>query len=223
MQQLFPREGETVPGLRFPEFREAGEWKETLFGKLVVKSFYGTSSSTSNTGKYPVLRMGNMVDGALSFSNLAYIDLDEKSFAKIRLAPGDILLNRTNSPDLVGKVSIFDQNIECITASYIVTYRLDSAQVVPEFCNLILNTPRCQRKIRALARSSISQANINPTAFKNELTVALPNIEEQRRIVSCFSDIDERISSQIKKIELLKVQKAGLMKQLFPVPDGAVA
>ncbi|HCI2761860.1 TPA: restriction endonuclease subunit S [Pseudomonas aeruginosa] len=223
MQQLFPREGETVPGLRFPEFREAGEWKETLFGKLVVKSFYGTSSSTSNTGKYPVLRMGNMVDGALSFSNLAYIDLDEKSFAKIRLAPGDILLNRTNSPDLVGKVSIFDQDIECITASYIVTYRLDRAQVVPEFCNLILNTPRCQRKIRALARPSISQANINPTAFKNELTVALPNIEEQRRIVSCFSDIDERISSQIKKIELLKVQKAGLMQQLFPVPDGAVA
>lgn len=223
MQQLFPREGETVPGLRFPEFREAGEWKETLFGKLVVKSFYGTSSPTSNTGKYPVLRMGNMVDGALSFSNLAYIDLDEKSFAKIRLAPGDILLNRTNSPDLVGKVSIFDQDIECITASYIVTYRLDRAQVVPEFCNLILNTPRCQRKIRALARSSISQVNINPTAFKNELAVALPNIEEQRRIVSCFSDIDERISSQIKKIELLKVQKAGLMKQLFPVPDGAVA
>ncbi|WP_302409473.1 restriction endonuclease subunit S [Comamonas kerstersii] len=223
MQQLFPREGETVPGLRFPEFREAGEWKETLFGKLVVKSFYGTSSSTSNTGKYPVLRMGNMVDGALSFSNLAYIDLDEKSFAKIRLAPGDILLNRTNSPDLVGKVSIFDQDIECITASYIVTYRLDRAQVVPEFCNLILNTPRCQRKIRALARPSISQANINPTAFKNELTVALPNIEEQRQIVSCFSDIDERISSQIKKIELLKVQKAGLMQQLFPVPDGAVA
>ncbi|ELF7103339.1 TPA: restriction endonuclease subunit S [Pseudomonas aeruginosa] len=223
MQQLFPREGETVPGLRFPEFREAGEWKETLFGKLVVKSFYGTSSSTSNTGKYPVLRMGNMVDGALSFSNLAYIDLDEKSFAKIRLAPGDILLNRTNSPGLVGKVSIFDQDIECITASYIVTYRLDRAQVVPEFCNLILNTPRCQRKIRALARPSISQANINPTAFKNELTVALPNIEEQRRIVSCFSDIDERISSQIKKIELLKVQKAGLMQQLFPVPDGAVA
>lgn len=223
MQQLFPREGETVPGLRFPEFREAGEWKETLFGKLVVKSFYGTSSSTSNTGKYPVLRMGNMVDGALSFSNLAYIDLDEKSFAKIRLAPGDILLNRTNSPDLVGKVSIFDQDIECITASYIVTYRLDRAQVVPEFCNLILNTPRCQRKIRALARPSISQANINPTAFKNELTVALPNIEEQRRIVSCFSDIDERISSQIKKIELLKVQKTGLMQQLFPVPDGAVA
>ena len=223
MQQLFPREGETVPGLRFPEFREAGEWKETLFGKLVVKSFYGTSSPTSNTGKYPVLRMGNMVDGALSFSNLAYIDLDEKSFAKIRLAPGDILLNRTNSPDLVGKVSIFDQDIECITASYIVTYRLDRAQVVPEFCNLILNTPRCQRKIRALARPSISQANINPTAFKNELAVAFPNIEEQRRIVSCFSDIDERISSQIKKIELLKAQKAGLMKQLFPVPDGAVA
>lgn len=223
MQQLFPREGETVPQLRFSEFREAGEWNETLFEKLVVKSFYGTSNSTSDTGKYPVLRMGNMIDGALSFSNLAYIDLDEKSFAKIRLAPGDILLNRTNSLDLVGKISIFDQDIECITASYIVTYRLDMEQVEPEFCNLMLNTPRYQRKIRALARPSISQANINPTTFKTELLVTLPNISEQCRIVSCFSDINEKIAAQNKKIELLKAQKTGLMQQLFPVLDGGGA
>ncbi|WP_273827117.1 restriction endonuclease subunit S [Providencia rettgeri] len=216
MQQLFPRDGEGVPRLRFPEFQNGCKWDTKPFEKLVVNSFYGTSHSTSDNGKYPVLRMGNMLDGKLKFSNLAYIDLDANTFSKIRLSRGDILLNRTNSLDLVGKISIFDQDIDCITASYIVTYRLDQSQIIPDFCNLVLNTPQYQRKIKALARPSISQANINPTTFKKELVVVLPCLDEQRRIVSCFSHVDEQLAAQIQKIELLKAYKTGLMQQLFP-------
>lgn len=219
MQQLFPREGEGTPRVRFPEFQNDCMWDTKPFEKLVVNSFYGTSNSTSETGKYPVLRMGNMLDGKLKFSNLAYIDLDADSFSKIRLSRGDILLNRTNSLELVGKISMFDQDIDCITASYIVTYRLDRSQVIPEFCNLMLNTPQYQRKIRSLARPSISQANINPTTFKKELVVALPRLDEQQKIVSCFSYLDEQLVAQIQKIELLKEQKTGLMQQLFPEFD----
>lgn len=182
MQQLFPREGETVPRLRFPEFRGKGEWESKPFGEVVVRSFYGTSNSTSENGQYPVLRMGNMAGGGLDFSNLVYIDLDPDSFTKIRLIRGDILLNRTNSLDLVGKISMFDRDIECITASYIVTYRLDKKQIVPTFCNLMLNTQQFQSKIKALARPSVSQANINPTTFRNELIVFVPKIAEQLKI-----------------------------------------
>ncbi|HDS1779771.1 TPA: restriction endonuclease subunit S [Pseudomonas putida] len=223
MQQLFPSEGEAVPRLRFPEFHEAEPWKSRPFEKLVVKSFYGTSNSTSDVGKYPVLRMGNMVDGGLKFSSLAYIDLDVDSFKKIKLVRGDILLNRTNSLDLVGKVSIFDRDVDCITASYIVAYRLDENQIIPEFCNFMLNTPQYQKKIRALARPSVSQANINPTTFKKELAIPLPCRAEQRLIVSCFSFLDEKIAIQIQKVEILKSQKRGLIQLLFPVTDaGAV-
>ncbi|GLE62574.1 restriction endonuclease subunit S [Pseudomonas aeruginosa] len=219
MQQLFPCKDEAVPQLRAPEFQEAEPWEVKPFERLVVKSFYGTSSSTSDVGKYPVLRMGNMVDGGLKFSNLAYIDLDADSFSRIRLVRGDILLNRTNSLDLVGKISIFDRDIECIAASYIVTYRLDKKQVIPKFCNFMLNTPQYQKKIRALARPSISQANINPTTFKNELTIPLPCIAEQQWIVSCFSFLDEKIAVQTQKVESLKIHKKGLMQQLFPALD----
>lgn len=80
IQQLFPQEGETVPRLRFPEFHGAEDWRQHKFGDFVVKSFYGTSAATSETGQYPVLRMGNMGDGGLEFSNLAYIDLDPEEF-----------------------------------------------------------------------------------------------------------------------------------------------
>jgi type I restriction enzyme, S subunit len=216
MQQIFPREGETQPRLRFPEFRGAGEWEMKPFEDFVVKSFYGTSSSTSPTGKYPVLRMGNMVDGGLDFTNLVYLDLDADSFESFRLEEGDILLNRTNSPALVGKISLFQLKSDCITASYIVTYRLDKKRIVPAFCNSILNTPLYQSLIKSFAKPSVSQANINPTTLKKDLIVPVPSLPEQERIALCLSRLDTLIGAVIQKLEVLKTHKKGLLQQLFP-------
>ena len=193
MQQLFPCKSETRPRVRYSEFLEAGEWLFQPFDYLVMKSFYGTSSSTSEVGAYPVLRMGNMSDGRLIFSNLVYIDLDRASFEKIRLLPGDILMNRTNSQALVGKISMFDKNIDCVTASYIVAYRVDKKKINPIFCNLMLNTPYYQAKINAMARPSVSQVNINPTTFRKELIVSVPSLEEQQRISDCLTTADALI------------------------------
>lgn len=218
MQQLFPREGEAQPRLRFPEFKNAGEWSPHPFEDFVAKSFYGTSSSTSPTGQYPVLRMGNMSDGGLDFTNLVYIDLDPDSFESFRLEEGDILLNRTNSPALVGKISLFRLKSECITASYIVTYRLKKKRIDSSFCNFMLNTPLYQARIKKLAKPSISQANINPTTFKKELIVSVPTVLEQQRIADCFTSLYDLIAAQTQKLEALKIHKKALMQQLFPVP-----
>lgn len=219
MQELFPREGETQPRLRFPEFKNAGDWGLKPFEEFVTKSFYGTSSSTSPTGKYPVLRMGNMVEGNLDFTNLVYLDLDADSFESFRLEDGDILLNRTNSPALVGKISLFKLKSECMTASYIVTYRLNKRRIDPSFCNSILNTPLYQSQIRSFAKPSVSQANINPTTFKKKLIVSAPSLPEQQRIASCLSSLDALITDEAKKLEILKAHKKGLMQQLFPAPE----
>lgn len=221
MQLLFPPESETQPRLRFPELQDAGEWEARPFEELVTKTFYGTSSSTSPEGQYPVLRMGNMVDGRLDFTNLVYIDLDPKSFESFRLEDGDILLNRTNSPALVGKISLFRLKSECIAASYIVTYRLNKQRIDPSFCNFMLNTPLYQARIKTFAKPSISQANINPTTFRKELNVAVPAILEQQRIADCLTSLDDLITAQNQKLAALKTQKIGLMQQLFPVPETA--
>lgn len=218
MQELFPREDETQPRRRFPEFKNAGEWNTHPFEDFVVKSFYGTSSSTSPTGKYPVLRMGNMSDGGLDFTNLVYIDLDPNSFKSFRLEDGDILLNRTNSPALVGKISLFRLKSECITASYIVTYRLNKKRIDPSFCNFMLNTPLYQARIKKLAKPSISQANINPTTFKKEIIVSVPAVPEQKRIADCLTTLDDLIAAQTQNLETLQTHKKGLMQQLFPAP-----
>lgn len=216
MQQLFPRDGETQPRLRFPEFKDAGEWDESPFEDFVAKSFYGTSSSTSPAGRYPVLRMGNMSDGGLDFTNLVYIDLDTASFESLRLKEGDILLNRTNSPALVGKISLFRLESEFITASYIVTYRLRKMRIDPSFCNFMLNTAMYQARIKRLAKPSISQANINPTTFKKELIVSVPPLPEQRRIADCLNSLDDLIAAATLRLSTLTTHKRGLMQQLFP-------
>ena len=149
--------------------------------------------------------------------------MDSDTFESFRLKDGDILLNRTNSPALVGKVSIFRLKSECIAASYIVTYRLDKQRIDPLFCNLMLNTPMYQAKIKALSKPSISQANINPTTFRKELNVSSPALPEQQRIAACLTSLDDLITTQTQKLEILKTHKKGLMQQLFPSPDAVEA
>jgi type I restriction enzyme, S subunit len=157
-----------------------------------------------------------MRDGKIDFSNLTYIDLTESEIDKFRLRKGDLLLNRTNSYELVGKISLFDAGIECITASYIVTYRLKDNLVSSRFCNYLLNTGLYQRRIKVLATIAVCQANINPTAFQQSLIVSLPALPEQQRIASCLTTLDELITAQTQKLAALKTHKKGLMQQLFP-------
>lgn len=219
MQQLFPREGETQPRLRFPEFLNDFDWRETKFREVVAKCFYGTSQPTLKKGQYPVLRMGNMGGGQLDFSNLVYLDLKAAEFEKIRLHWGDILLNRTNSHDLVGKISLFDCGIECTMASYIVAYRLKLDLILPRFCNYLLNTERFQKRIKVFATIGVSQSNINPTTLQESLAITLPGPTEQQRIAECLGCLDALITAEAQKLESLKTHKRGLMQQLFPSPE----
>jgi len=221
MQHIFPRDGESVPRLRFPEFQEKGNWEEFAFSKVVTRSFYGTSNSTSDSGAYPVLRMGNMVDGGLDVKNLAYIDLSKREFEKIALKKGDILLNRTNSMDLVGKISLFDLDKNYVAASYIVTFRLDTEAIDPTYCKYFLNTSACQEKIKGLATRAISQANINPNSFQEKIMISLPSKLEQGRVADYLTCLDDILTAQRQKVDALKEHKKGLMQQLFPAWDEA--
>jgi type I restriction enzyme S subunit len=211
-----------IPKRRFPKFRNGPGWEEIRFREVVARSFYGTSQPTADDGQYPVLRMGNMSDGQVDFSNLAYINLDEADFRQMCLLRGDILLNRTNSHELVGKISLFDSSMECLTASYIVAYRLKIGRINPGFCNYLLNTGHWQRRIKVFATIGVSQSNINPTVFQDSLTICLPEMDEQDRIAACLRSIDELIGAECQKLDALKAHKKGLMQQLFPSEDETI-
>ncbi|PSM51318.1 type I restriction/modification system, specificity subunit [Campylobacter blaseri] len=190
-------------------------WEVVKLREVFEKSFYGISSATKNIGKYPVLKMNNMQNGSLSIDNLSYIDLEDTDFKKYKLQKGDILLNRTNSSELVGKISLFNLDGDYLTASYIVTYRPNKNILNSIFINNILNTTLFQTKIKNISTKGVSQSNINPTSFKKKIIIPLPPLKEQEKIAKILTLWDSAILKQSNLIDEKENFKKALMQRLL--------
>lgn len=93
-------------------------WKETILGDVLLLVQYGTSAKATLEPKgLPIIRMGNIQNGKVRITDLKYLDLPPTEFAKYLLKKGDILINRTNSADLVGKAGLFDIDDRYLFAS----------------------------------------------------------------------------------------------------------
>lgn len=149
-------------------------------GEIAVDLMYGSSSKSAPTGKVPVLRMGNIQDGTIDWSNLVYTS-DEQEIERYSLQPGDVLFNRTNSPQLVGKTAIFRGEQQAIFAGYLIRIRC-SNRMLPEYLTHCLNSPAGRSYCRAVKSDGVSQSNINSrklAAFR----LPSPSIADQREIV----------------------------------------
>lgn len=141
---------------------------------------YGSSAKSDSNGDVPVLRMGNIQSGRLDWSDLVY-STDENEIKKYMLHAGDILFNRTNSPELVGKTAIYKGERPAIYAGYLIRVRC-SEQLNPDFLNYCLNSPQGRHYCWQVKTDGVSQSNINAkklAAFR----FGLPEIEEQTEIV----------------------------------------
>ncbi|GEM19306.1 restriction endonuclease [Nitrosococcus oceani] len=180
-------------------------------GKALIDSQYGTNAASVDAGNTPVVGMKDIQAGKVLTSNLVRANLSDKERAKYLLEKGDILINRTNSFDLVGKVGIYDSDIEAAFASYLVRLKADLSQVMPEYLNYWLNGHVAQTTIKRIATKAISQANVNPTEFKKHCYIPLPSIGEQREAVSVLKTNDR----VIEKIERLIAAKQKRFKSLI--------
>jgi len=165
--------------------------QRTSFGKSkfpvrllgeVTTCQYGLSCPLSESGKYPILRMMNYDEELVAASDLKYADMSADVAADYTLEHGDILFNRTNSADLVGKVGIFRLNGCYLFASYLVRIKTDKNVLLPEFLNSYLNSDAGQKAIRAFATPGVSQTNISAGSLK-KVYVPVPPLTEQTRVV----------------------------------------
>ena len=128
---------------------------------LLTSASYGTSEKSSLSGTVPVLRMNNITaTGELDLTNLKYMDLSEKDFDKYLAKYGDILFNRTNSPELVGKSALFDTTQPFAFAGYLIRLRANK-DTEPAFIAGYLNTKYAKKTLRNMCKSIIGMANIN--------------------------------------------------------------
>lgn len=192
------------------------DWKVVRFGDILLSSDYGTSETTNSMIGYPVLRMGNMKDGKILVDDLVYLEMNDEAFKKYKLNKGDLLFNRTNSYEHIGKVAIFDLEGEYTFSSYLIRLKVDNEKVLPKYVNYYMNLKSSRKDIRRLATKGVQQVNVNPTTLKKLFHICIPNsINEQEKIVRILSTWDKAIELKEKLIEQKKELKKGLMQKLL--------
>jgi type I restriction enzyme S subunit len=221
MQQLFPREAETLPRLRFPEFRDAPEWAQTCLEQLVDVQSGGTPSKSNPefwNGPIPWVSAKDMKRLFLEDSedHISKAAVDDGA----KIVPAGTLLILTRGMTLLKDVPIcvlrremtFNQDVKALRP------KADVDGLFLAF--LLLGNKERLLKMVDIAGHGTGKLNTDELrAFE----LVTPPPAEQRRIATCLSALDARLAAESEKLAALKIHKKGLMQQLFPSPEGADA
>lgn len=183
---------------KYSEINDSGElpgnWRYIALKKLCSSFDYGTSVKSRLTGKVPVLRMGNIQDGEIDWTDLVYTS-DDDEIQKYLLKHNTVLFNRTNSPELVGKTAIYRGEYRAIFAGYLIRIN-PFAELDPEYLNLCLNANYAKEFCLSVKTDGVSQSNINAQKL-GVFEVPLCLIDEQKEIVR----IVKALFTLVNKIE----------------------
>jgi len=191
------------------------EWKIVTIGDIALDVRYGTSRPAVEGGKYPYLRMNNLtIDGHLDLTDLKYIDIPEDELEKCVVRKGDILFNRTNSLELVGKTAVFDLCEDMVIAGYIIRVRLNNKMMLPEIFSQYMNHKTLKKILRGMAKGAVNQANINAKELQS-IKIYVPNMKLQDEFVTFVNQVNKskvEIQQALEKTQLLF---DSLMQQYF--------
>ena len=176
------------------------KWETGTIRDLVVEVRYGSSrkAAEGNTGKYPYLRMNNITyGGELDLSDTKTIDIPDNELDKCTVRRGDLLFNRTNSKELVGKTCVYNRDELMVLAGFVVRVRLND-RVYPEFVSVFLNTDFSKRMLLNMCKAAIGQANINAQELQN-IGIYIPPKEIQSEFISFKAQVDKSKSDSCSK------------------------
>lgn len=189
-------------------------WEIVTIGDVVTEVRYGTSNPAVEGGQYPYLRMNNITcDGHLDLSNMKYIDISDDEIEKYIVRKGDILFNRTNSIELVGKTCLFDLDDPMVIAGYIIRIRLNNS-LLPVVLSNYLNSNRIKDQLRSMAKGAVNQANINAKELQS-IKVYLPPIDRQNKFSHFVEQTDKSKFTIKQSLEQLEILKKSLMQKYF--------
>jgi len=224
MQQLFPREGETAPRLRFPDFREAGEWNSGEFASYIEVidgdrgANYPKAEEFSESGYCLFLNAKNVTKNGFKFEELQFITKEkDEALKKGRLRRKDLVLTTRGS---VGQFAYFADDISHDNMrinSGMVILRIKSKKVAPDYLYAFTQSPLLAMLIESVAFGN-AQQQLTVAGIK-KFPIYYPELDEQQKIADCLSFLNELITAQSQKVDALKTHKKGLMQQLFPVSD----
>ena len=207
LQQLFPKAGETRPKLRFPEFKNDGEWEETILGDILIKNAiknkaleHSLVQSVSN--KHGFIKQEKYFDNrriaSKNTSNYYVIQKGCFAYNPSRIDVGSLAYKK-------------DDKISIISPLY-VSFRADNKKIEDIFLlNYFFSEAFTMQMIfEGGVRNTLSYENLK------QLNIKFPSLKEQQKIAGCLSSLDDLITAQTEKLALLKEHKKGLLQKLFP-------
>lgn len=194
--QRIPKQPDNLNKLAFvlPEPLELSEipeeWTWVSINDVISTAQYGTSvKADGSAGRgVPLLRMGNIRDGRLDLSDLQYVTRQAENIPDFKLVRGDVLFNRTNSPELVGKTAVYDCELEAVFASYLIRVRCDARIALGSYLSSWLNSPWGRWWARTVRTDGVSQSNINASKLRS-MPIPLPPLKEQEEIVRRIGEL----------------------------------
>ncbi|WP_456088547.1 restriction endonuclease subunit S [Parabacteroides sp.] len=209
MQQLFPAEGKTIPAIRFPEFQNAGEWKQIKLGDvgdpLMCKRILKEQTTNDAVGNIPFYKIGTFGGNPDAYISKDILEDYKRKYSYPN--KGDILISAAGT---IGRLVVFDGKPAYFQDSNIVWIGNSEIKVLNTFLYCVYQTLKWQT----------SDGGIVSRLYNNNLknmTIIYPeNKIEQQKIADCLSSVDELISDETAKLDQLKTHKKGLMQQLFP-------
>ena len=157
-------------------------WNTGNIRDVVSEVRYGSSRPAVDGGRYPYLRMNNITyGGELDLSDTKRIDIPDSELAKCTVRHGDVLFNRTNSKELVGKTCVYNRDEMMVLAGFVIRVRVNE-KVLPEFLSAFLNTDFSKKMLLGMCKTAIGQANINAQELQN-IGLYVPPIDLQQEFV----------------------------------------
>ena len=169
-------------------------WEKVTIRDLVSEVKYGTSEKASYEGKYPILRMNNITyKGGWDFTDLKRINLPEKELSKYLVQKGDILFNRTNSKELVGKTAVYRQDSPMVYAGYLIRVS-PNQQNCSEYIAAYLNSAHGKKTLENMCKNIVGMANINAQELQ-EIPILKPPL-----------DLQEQYNVTVQSVEAAKIK-----------------
>lgn len=226
LQNLFPAEGETVPVLRFSEFRDAGDWHRGKLKKYIdLLSGYAFKSEYFSASGEKLLTPKNFTkSGFANFSEENTKFTVEECDSKYLCNEGDLLLlltDLTSSCELLGKPILLREDDGKVLLNQRIVKVIPSQKVNNRFLLYFFLTDGYSNHIKNTASGSTVRHSSNKIVLDTD--ISFPSASEQQTIADCLSSVDDLITAQAQKIDELKEHKKGLMQQLFPaIPEAGL-
>ena len=189
-------------------------WSIGKIQDVVSDVRYGSSRPAVEGGKYPYLRMNNITySGELDLRDTKRIDIPDSELDKCTVRRGDVLFNRTNSKELVGKTCVYNRDELMVLAGFIIRVRVNE-RIRPEVLSAFLNMDFSKRMLIGMCKTAIGQANINAKELQN-IDLYIPPIELQDQFVTLKNKIDQQKQTVQQSLEKLELLKKALMQEYF--------